>query len=64
MSEDQKDALQICFFTSAVRNNTGYIQVHYPVEAIPSIPFSDSKGQLLEAQVSSRTIFLKLCILT
>lgn len=28
-------------------------QVHYPVEAIPSIPFSDSKGQLLEAQVSS-----------
>jgi len=26
-------------------------QVHYPMEAIHSVPFSDSKVQLLEAQV-------------
>ncbi|XP_024008227.1 ribosomal lysine N-methyltransferase set10 isoform X2 [Eutrema salsugineum] len=31
-------------------NPDDYLMVHYPVEAIPSIPFSDSKGQLLEAQ--------------
>ncbi|XP_010523051.1 PREDICTED: uncharacterized protein LOC104801461 isoform X2 [Tarenaya hassleriana] len=31
-------------------NNIACIQVHYPVEALKSIPFSDSKGQLLEAQ--------------
>lgn len=27
-------------------------QVHYPVEAIQNIDFSESKAQLLEAQVS------------
>ncbi|XP_010474823.1 PREDICTED: ribosomal lysine N-methyltransferase set10 isoform X1 [Camelina sativa] len=31
-------------------NPDDYLMVHYPVEAIPSIPFSDTKGQLLEAQ--------------
>ncbi|CAH8336856.1 unnamed protein product [Eruca vesicaria subsp. sativa] len=31
-------------------NPDDYLMVHYPVEAIPSIPFSDSKGQILEAQ--------------
>ncbi|XP_020867968.1 uncharacterized protein LOC9325411 isoform X3 [Arabidopsis lyrata subsp. lyrata] len=31
-------------------NPDDYLMVHYPVEAIPIIPFSDSKGQLLEAQ--------------
>ncbi|POO00932.1 SET domain-containing protein [Trema orientale] len=34
-----------------VENNPDdYLMVHYPVEAIQSIPFSDSKVQLLEAQ--------------
>lgn len=27
------------------------VQVHYPLEAIQSVPFSESKAQLLEAQV-------------
>nr|AKM76810.1 SET domain-containing protein [Geranium phaeum] len=31
-------------------NPDDYLMVHYPVEAIKSIPFSDSKSQLLEAQ--------------
>ncbi|CAA7026121.1 unnamed protein product [Microthlaspi erraticum] len=31
-------------------NPDDYLMVHYPVEAIPSIPFSDTKGQLLDAQ--------------
>lgn len=28
-------------------------QVHYPLEAIQSVPFSESKLQLLEAQVKN-----------
>ncbi|KAL5859816.1 hypothetical protein ACOSQ4_001112 [Xanthoceras sorbifolium] len=31
-------------------NTDDYLMVHYPVEAIPSIPYSDSKAALLEAQ--------------
>lgn len=34
-------------------------QVHYPMEAIQNVPFSDSKVQLLEAQVGFR-LFLSL----
>jgi hypothetical protein len=45
-----KEMLVNFVLTSVVTFNNGFIQVHYPVEAIPSIPFSDSKGQLLEAQ--------------
>lgn len=40
----------------------GFIQVHYPVEAIPSIPFSDSKGQLLDAQVRSTSLVNEISI--
>ncbi|AAF76470.1 Contains similarity to a hypothetical protein gi/6983878 from Oryza Sativa BAC gb/AP001168 [Arabidopsis thaliana] len=46
-----KEMLVNFVLTSVVTFNNGFIQVHYPVEAIPSIPFSDSKGQLLEAQL-------------
>lgn len=28
------------------------MQVHYPMELFKNVPFSESKGQLLEAQVS------------
>ncbi|KAF4386785.1 hypothetical protein CsatB_011912 [Cannabis sativa] len=31
-------------------NPDDYLMVHYPVEAIQGVPFSDSKAQLLEAQ--------------
>uniref|UniRef100_A0A2N9JB94 Uncharacterized protein n=1 Tax=Fagus sylvatica TaxID=28930 RepID=A0A2N9JB94_FAGSY len=31
-------------------NPDDYLMVHYPLEAIQSVPFSDSKAQLLEAQ--------------
>ncbi|CAL9006984.1 unnamed protein product [Prunus brigantina] len=31
-------------------NPDDYLMVHYPMEAIQSVPFSDSKSQLLEAQ--------------
>ncbi|XP_038708297.1 uncharacterized protein LOC120003395 isoform X3 [Tripterygium wilfordii] len=31
-------------------NPDDYLMVHYPVEAIPNVPFPDAKGQLLEAQ--------------
>jgi len=61
-----KEMLVNFVLTSVVTFNNGFIQVHYPVEAIPSIPFSDSKGQLLEAQVSStslRTILPEVLII-
>ncbi|KAL5565492.1 hypothetical protein UlMin_028656 [Ulmus minor] len=32
------------------KNPDDYLMVHYPAEAIQSVPFSDSKAQLLEAQ--------------
>lgn len=50
--QEQEDARQFCFHL-LLGMTLDLFQVHYPVEAIPSIPFSDSKGQLLEAQVSS-----------
>ncbi|XP_023645366.1 ribosomal lysine N-methyltransferase set10 isoform X2 [Capsella rubella] len=44
-------------------NPDDYLMVHYPVEAIPSIPFSDSKGQLLEAQKAQLRCLLPKSVL-
>ncbi|KAG5563942.1 hypothetical protein RHGRI_000206 [Rhododendron griersonianum] len=38
----------LCLFSNSV--TTDAVQVHYPLEAIQSVPFSESKAQLLEAQ--------------
>ncbi|XP_062156773.1 uncharacterized protein LOC133864450 isoform X2 [Alnus glutinosa] len=42
-------------------NPDDYLMVHYPMEAIQNVPFSDSKAQLLEAQVKYH-LFLILCL--
>ncbi|CAN8306529.1 unnamed protein product [Cochlearia groenlandica] len=48
-----------------IENNPDeYVMVHYPVEAIPSIPFSDSKGQLLAAQKAQLRCLLPKSILS
>nr|AKM76808.1 SET domain-containing protein [Geranium incanum] len=44
-------------------NPDDYLMVHYPVEAIKSIPFSDSKSQLLEAQKAEMRCLLHKSLL-
>nr|AKM76823.1 SET domain-containing protein [Pelargonium myrrhifolium] len=44
-------------------NPDDYLMVHYPVEAIESIPFSDSKSQLLEAQKAEMRCLLPKSLL-
>ncbi|KAL1217123.1 Ribulose-1,5 bisphosphate carboxylase/oxygenase large subunit N-methyltransferase [Cardamine amara subsp. amara] len=44
-------------------NPDDYLMVHYPAEAIPIIPFSDSKGQLLEAQKAQLRCLLPKSVL-
>nr|AKM76813.1 SET domain-containing protein [Monsonia marlothii] len=44
-------------------NPDDYLMVHYPVEAIESIPFSDSKSQLLEAQKADMRCLLHRSLL-
>nr|AKM76809.1 SET domain-containing protein [Geranium maderense] len=44
-------------------NSDDYLMVHYPVEAIKSIPFSDSKLQLLEAQKAEMRCLLHKSLL-
>nr|AKM76820.1 SET domain-containing protein [Pelargonium exstipulatum] len=44
-------------------NPDDYLMVHYPVEAIESIPFSDSKSQLLEAQKAEMRCLLHKSLL-
>ena len=39
-------------------------QVHYPLEAIQSGPFSDSKAQLLEAQVGYHLFLILLYVVS
>nr|AKM76816.1 SET domain-containing protein [Pelargonium citronellum] len=44
-------------------NPDDYLMVHYPVEAIESLPFSDSKSQLLEAQKAEMRCLLHKSLL-
>ncbi|XP_024018961.1 uncharacterized protein LOC21407386 isoform X2 [Morus notabilis] len=44
-------------------NPDDYLMVHYPVEAIQNIPFSDSKAQLLEAQKAEMRCLLARSLL-
>ncbi|XP_021828897.1 uncharacterized protein LOC110769267 isoform X1 [Prunus avium] len=44
-------------------NPDDYLMVHYPMEAIQSVPFSDSKSQLLEAQKAEMRCLLPRSLL-